>query len=58
MVRNFIKPLIVATPKILLRNASCVSDFVEMGPGTFFKPVLGNLLLFISLEKICKYFYF
>lgn len=51
MVRNFRKPLIVATPKILLRNASCVSDFVEMGPGTFFKPVLGDSMVVPSKVK-------
>ncbi|XP_056646594.1 2-oxoadipate dehydrogenase complex component E1 [Diorhabda sublineata] len=42
MVRNYRKPLIIATPKILLRHPACVSDFVDMIPGTFFKTVIGD----------------
>uniref|UniRef100_A0A6P7G8I4 Probable 2-oxoglutarate dehydrogenase E1 component DHKTD1 homolog, mitochondrial n=1 Tax=Diabrotica virgifera virgifera TaxID=50390 RepID=A0A6P7G8I4_DIAVI len=42
MVRNFRKPLIMVTPKTLLRHPVCNSDFIDMIPGTFFKPVLGD----------------
>ncbi len=38
--RNFRKPLIVFTPKSLLRHKRCVSTFKEMGPATFFHRVL------------------
>jgi 2-oxoglutarate dehydrogenase E1 component len=40
--RNFRKPLIVMTPKSLLRNKLCVSKFIEMGPGSSFKRVLSE----------------
>ncbi|RIA85155.1 thiamine diphosphate-binding protein [Glomus cerebriforme] len=40
--RNFRKPLIVMTPKILLKSAAAVSDFEEMMPSTTFLPVIGN----------------
>ncbi|XP_077194045.1 2-oxoadipate dehydrogenase complex component E1 isoform X1 [Paroedura picta] len=42
MVRNFRKPLIVASPKILLRLPAAVSSLLEMAPGTTFKPVIGD----------------
>jgi len=42
MVRNFRKPLIVVGPKLLLRLPVAVSSLKEMGPGTHFKPVLGD----------------
>ena len=42
MVRNFRKPLIVISPKMLLRHPSCVSALADMGPGTSFQPVLGD----------------
>lgn len=42
MVRNFRKPLIVASPKMLLRFPAAVSSLQEMGPGTTFKPVIGD----------------
>jgi 2-oxoglutarate dehydrogenase E1 component len=38
--RNFRKPLIVMTPKSLLRHKRCVSRLEEMGPGTTFHRVL------------------
>ncbi|KAL7857645.1 hypothetical protein AOLI_G00177470 [Acnodon oligacanthus] len=42
MIRNFRKPLIVASPKTLLRFPGAVSGLEEMGPGTFFKAVIGD----------------
>jgi 2-oxoglutarate dehydrogenase E1 component len=38
--RNFRKPLILMTPKSLLRHKRVVSDLAEMGPGTTFHRVL------------------
>ncbi|MCH7931708.1 MAG: 2-oxoglutarate dehydrogenase E1 component [Proteobacteria bacterium] len=40
MRRNFRKPLVVMTPKSLLRHKRCVSRFADMGPGTAFHRVL------------------
>jgi 2-oxoglutarate dehydrogenase E1 component len=37
--RDFRKPLVVVSPKNLLRNKRCVSSLDEMGPGTEFKRV-------------------
>ncbi|XP_027694552.1 probable 2-oxoglutarate dehydrogenase E1 component DHKTD1, mitochondrial isoform X1 [Vombatus ursinus] len=42
MIRNFRKPLIVASPKMLLRFPAAVSSFQEMAPGTTFRPVIGD----------------
>uniref|UniRef100_A0A673J8G5 2-oxoadipate dehydrogenase complex component E1 n=1 Tax=Sinocyclocheilus rhinocerous TaxID=307959 RepID=A0A673J8G5_9TELE len=42
MIRNFRKPLIVASPKTLLRFSGAVSSLTGMGPGTSFKPVIGD----------------
>ncbi len=38
--RKFRKPLIVMSPKSLLRHPLCVSSLEEMGPGTYFHRVL------------------
>ncbi|HLJ63967.1 MAG TPA: 2-oxoglutarate dehydrogenase E1 component, partial [Stellaceae bacterium] len=40
--RNFRKPLIVMTPKSLLRSPEVASKLEEMGPGTCFHRVLGE----------------
>ncbi|MEL6369933.1 MAG: 2-oxoglutarate dehydrogenase E1 component [Pseudomonadota bacterium] len=40
MRRNFRKPLILMTPKSLLRHKLCVSTLEEMGPGSSFHRVL------------------
>jgi 2-oxoglutarate dehydrogenase E1 component len=40
MRRNFRKPLVVMTPKSLLRHKRCVSTLAEMGPGSSFHRVL------------------
>ncbi len=39
MRRNFRKPLVVMTPKSLLRHRHCVSRLADMGPGTSFHRV-------------------
>jgi 2-oxoglutarate dehydrogenase E1 component len=38
--RKFRKPLIVMTPKSLLRHKKCVSSLADMGPGSAFERVL------------------
>ncbi|MGB1871472.1 MAG: 2-oxoglutarate dehydrogenase E1 component [Candidatus Puniceispirillaceae bacterium] len=38
--RDFRKPLIIMTPKSLLRHKGCVSSLADMGPGTSFHRVL------------------
>ncbi|XP_042571056.1 probable 2-oxoglutarate dehydrogenase E1 component DHKTD1, mitochondrial isoform X1 [Cyprinus carpio] len=43
MIRNFRKPLIVASPKTLLCFSGAVSSLADMGPGTSFKPVIGDI---------------
>lgn len=40
--RDFRKPLIVASPKNLLRHKKCVSTLEDMGPGTEFKRVIDD----------------
>jgi 2-oxoglutarate dehydrogenase E1 component len=40
--RNFRKPLILMTPKSLLRHKACVSTLDEMAAGTVFRPVIGE----------------
>ena len=40
MRRNFRKPLVLMTPKSLLRHKRCVSTLGEMGPGSSFHRVL------------------
>ncbi|KAI9028943.1 hypothetical protein CLU79DRAFT_519802 [Phycomyces nitens] len=40
MARSFRKPLVVISPKSLLKSPLAVSSFEDMAPGTSFKPVL------------------
>ncbi|OCH85266.1 dehydrogenase E1 and transketolase domain-containing protein 1, partial [Obba rivulosa] len=40
--RNFRKPLIVASPKALLRLPAAASSFTELEPGTRFQPVIDD----------------
>ena len=40
--RSFRKPLVLFTPKSLLRHKLCISDLSEMGPGSTFHRVLGE----------------
>jgi 2-oxoglutarate dehydrogenase E1 component len=41
--RNFRKPLIAFTPKSLLRHNEAISKLADMGPGTSFHRVLGEI---------------
>ncbi len=60
MRRNFRKPLILMTPKSLLRHKRCVSTLKEMGPGSSFHRVLwddaeskpGSTVKLVSDEKM------
>ncbi|TAK98660.1 MAG: 2-oxoglutarate dehydrogenase E1 component [Rhodospirillaceae bacterium] len=40
--RNFRKPLVIMTPKSLLRHKRCVSTLSEMAPQTSFRRVIGD----------------
>jgi len=40
MRRDFRKPLVIMTPKSLLRHKKCVSTLEEMGPGSSFHRIL------------------
>ncbi len=40
--RNFRKPLVLATPKSLLRHKSCVSSLRDFAAGTSFQTVIGD----------------
>ncbi|WP_184262389.1 2-oxoglutarate dehydrogenase E1 component [Novispirillum itersonii] len=40
--RNFRKPLIIMTPKSLLRHKMAVSELADFGPGSSFKRVIGE----------------
>ncbi len=42
LIRNFRKPLIVASPKILLRLSDATSTFADFEPGKTFLPVIGD----------------
>jgi 2-oxoglutarate dehydrogenase E1 component len=42
MLRPFRKPLVVLTPKALLRNKDCASSLAGFGPGTGFRTVLSE----------------
>lgn len=42
MLRSYRKPLVIITPKQLLRHADAVSALADMAPGTTFQPVLAD----------------
>jgi 2-oxoglutarate dehydrogenase E1 component len=51
MIRLFRKPLIVATPKSLLRHKEAISDLSELAKGSF-HPVLGEVDDSIEAKKV------
>jgi 2-oxoglutarate dehydrogenase E1 component len=51
MIRLFRKPLIVATPKSLLRHKEAVSDLSELAKGAF-QPILGEIDEAIDAKKV------
>lgn len=46
------KPLIIITPKSLLRNPSCVSSITDITEGTAFSPVLGDSVAQSSASRV------
>ena len=42
MLRSFRKPLVIMSPKSILRNKMAVSDFSEFDEGTTFQPILDD----------------
>jgi 2-oxoglutarate dehydrogenase E1 component len=51
MRRNFRKPLIVMTPKSLLRHKACVSALDDMAAGTSFRCVIGENAKHLAEDK-------
>lgn len=51
-LRNFRKPLIVASPKLILRMSKATSSLSEMTNGTYFKPVIGAQVEGSKVEKV------
>jgi 2-oxoglutarate dehydrogenase E1 component len=52
--RNFRKPLVVMSPKSLLRHKLCVSNIEEFDKGTAFKTVIGEEAKLVANDKIRK----
>jgi 2-oxoglutarate dehydrogenase E1 component len=50
--RNFRKPLVIMTPKSMLRAREFMSNLDEMGPGTAFHRVLGEVDTLVSDDKV------
>jgi 2-oxoglutarate dehydrogenase E1 component len=50
--RKFRKPLVVMSPKSLLRHKLCVSDLKDFAPGTHFKRIIGETEKLIDDAKI------
>ncbi|HEX9836099.1 MAG TPA: 2-oxoglutarate dehydrogenase E1 component [Alphaproteobacteria bacterium] len=50
--RKFRKPLVVMTPKSLLRHKLCVSRIAEFGPGTCFHRVIGETHPIAAPDKV------
>lgn len=52
MTWNFRKPLVVMSPKSLLRHPACISDLKELEPGTEFKPVIDDNMTAAQAKKV------
>ncbi|KAJ2699808.1 hypothetical protein H4R19_005511, partial [Coemansia spiralis] len=52
MTRPYRKPLVVAGPKTILRLAAATSPLADMGPGTSFQPVLGDVSAAASPDSV------
>ncbi len=52
MRRSFRKPLVVMTPKSLLRHKECVSTLAEFGPGTSFRRILAETDQLVDAAKV------
>ena len=51
VIQNYRKPLILVTPKTLLRLPEATSGLTDMGPQTTFTPVIGKLLHMYKLSS-------
>ncbi|NBO20051.1 MAG: 2-oxoglutarate dehydrogenase E1 component, partial [Proteobacteria bacterium] len=49
--RSVRKPLVIMTPKSLLRHKMCVSKLAEFGPGTSFQRVIGEMDMRLAEDK-------
>lgn len=54
MKREFRKPLIVMTPKSLLRHPKCVSKLSDMGEGTSFREIIDDENLLGPAERVTR----
>ncbi len=54
MKRGFRKPLVVMTPKSLLRHPKCVSKLSEMAEGTSFKEIIDDDQLLGPAERVTR----
>ncbi len=54
MKRGFRKPLVVMTPKSLLRHPKCVSKLSDMAEGTTFKDILDDDQLLGPAERVTR----
>ena len=52
--RDFRKPLVVMTPKSLLRHKSCISKLEDMGPGTSFHRILDEADASIKDKSVAR----
>jgi 2-oxoglutarate dehydrogenase E1 component len=52
MRRDFRKPLVIMTPKSLLRHPEVVSTLAEMGPGTFFRRTIDEPDPLVADDKV------
>ena len=50
--RNFRKPLVITTPKSLLRSPEAASKLVEMGPGTYFRRTIDETDPLVDAPKV------
>jgi 2-oxoglutarate dehydrogenase E1 component len=49
---NFRKPLVIMSPKSLLRHPACVSTLDELKPGTAFQPVMEESMTAAQAKKV------
>jgi 2-oxoglutarate dehydrogenase complex dehydrogenase (E1) component-like enzyme len=54
MLRNYRKPLVLATPKIGLKHPQAVSSLKEFQPGTTFQPIYSNIFGSNGASEITK----
>ncbi|HZB89937.1 MAG TPA: 2-oxoglutarate dehydrogenase E1 component [Stellaceae bacterium] len=52
MRRDFRKPLVIMTPKSLLRHPEVPSSLAEMGPGTFFRRTIDEVDALVPDDKV------